>query len=114
VPFALAFFDRVRVVAASCELRDGYRHFRTDRITAPKSTAPGGPPILGIPSQDTGGLKGLYSRFRHSVGIVRYDAYSLSPDGSQAVGTFHARTRQPWSGARALDEARSQSFSGVA
>jgi predicted DNA-binding transcriptional regulator YafY len=33
-PFALAFFDRVRVVAAWCELRQGYRHFRTDRIAA--------------------------------------------------------------------------------
>lgn len=38
-PFALAFFDRVRVVAAWCELRDGYRHFRTDRITALKPSA---------------------------------------------------------------------------
>jgi len=35
-PFALAFYDRVRVVVAWCELRDGYRHFRTDRITALK------------------------------------------------------------------------------
>ena len=33
-PFALAYFDRVRVVAAWCELRDGFRHFRTDRIDA--------------------------------------------------------------------------------
>ncbi|SFJ71656.1 YafY family protein [Bradyrhizobium sp. Gha] len=33
------FFDRVRVVVAWCELREGYRHFRTDRITALKSTA---------------------------------------------------------------------------
>ncbi len=33
-PFALAFYDRVRVVVAWCELREGYRHFRTDRITA--------------------------------------------------------------------------------
>jgi predicted DNA-binding transcriptional regulator YafY len=33
-PFALAFFDRVRMVVAWCELRDGYRHFRTDRIAA--------------------------------------------------------------------------------
>jgi predicted DNA-binding transcriptional regulator YafY len=33
-PFALAFFDRVRVVAAWCELRQGFRHFRTDRIAA--------------------------------------------------------------------------------
>jgi predicted DNA-binding transcriptional regulator YafY len=33
-PVALAFYDRVRVVVAYCELREGYRHFRTDRITA--------------------------------------------------------------------------------
>ena len=33
-PIALAFYDRVRVVVAWCELRDGYRHFRTDRIVA--------------------------------------------------------------------------------
>ncbi len=35
-PFALAFFDRVRIVVAWCELRGGYRHFRTDRIAALK------------------------------------------------------------------------------
>jgi predicted DNA-binding transcriptional regulator YafY len=31
-PFALGFFDRVRVVAAWCELRQNFRSFRTDRI----------------------------------------------------------------------------------
>jgi predicted DNA-binding transcriptional regulator YafY len=31
-PFALGFFDRVRVIAAWCELREDLRHFRTDRI----------------------------------------------------------------------------------
>jgi len=31
-PIALAFFDRARVVVAWCELRNGFRHFRTDRI----------------------------------------------------------------------------------
>ncbi|CAO3415050.1 Transcriptional regulator, DeoR family [Azospirillum doebereinerae] len=31
-PFALAFFDRVRVMVAWCELRQAFRHFRTDRI----------------------------------------------------------------------------------
>jgi predicted DNA-binding transcriptional regulator YafY len=31
-PFALAFFERVRVVVAWCELRRDMRHFRTDRI----------------------------------------------------------------------------------
>jgi predicted DNA-binding transcriptional regulator YafY len=33
-PIALAFFDRVRVVVAWCELRQAFRHFRTDRIAA--------------------------------------------------------------------------------
>ena len=31
-PFAVGFFEKVRVVVAWCELRDDYRHFRTDRI----------------------------------------------------------------------------------
>ncbi len=31
-PFALGFFDRVRVVVAWCELRQDMRHFRSDRI----------------------------------------------------------------------------------
>lgn len=33
-PIALAFFDRARILAAWCELRQGFRHFRTDRIAA--------------------------------------------------------------------------------
>ena len=33
-PFAVGFFDRVRVVVAWCELRQDFRHFRTDRIMA--------------------------------------------------------------------------------
>ncbi|KAA0580231.1 YafY family transcriptional regulator [Azospirillum sp. B21] len=33
-PFALGFFDRVRVMVAWCELRQSFRHFRTDRILA--------------------------------------------------------------------------------
>ncbi len=32
-PFALSFFDHVRVVVAWCELRQDFRHFRTDRIS---------------------------------------------------------------------------------
>lgn len=31
-PFALAFFDRVRIVVAWCELRRDFRHFRSDRL----------------------------------------------------------------------------------
>jgi predicted DNA-binding transcriptional regulator YafY len=37
-PFALAFFDSVRMVVAWCELRQGYRHFRTDRIGSLQAT----------------------------------------------------------------------------
>jgi len=37
-PFALGFFERVRMVAAWCEMRKDYRHFRTDRIRSLKLT----------------------------------------------------------------------------
>lgn len=33
-PFALGYFDRALILAAWCELREGYRHFRIDRIQA--------------------------------------------------------------------------------
>ncbi|WP_312527389.1 YafY family protein [Comamonas sp.] len=33
-PFAMAYFDRSRVVSAWCELRQGFRHFRADRVHA--------------------------------------------------------------------------------
>ena len=31
-PFALGYFDRVRMIVAWCELRQGFRSFRTDRV----------------------------------------------------------------------------------
>ncbi|KTD24458.1 helix-turn-helix transcriptional regulator [Legionella maceachernii] len=31
-PFAIGFFDQVRVLAAWCEIRQSFRHFRIDRI----------------------------------------------------------------------------------
>ena len=31
-PFAVGYFDQTRVVAAWCEMRRDFRHFRTDRI----------------------------------------------------------------------------------
>ena len=37
-PFALAFFERARVVVAWCELRRDYRSFRTDRIKTLRTT----------------------------------------------------------------------------
>ena len=33
-PMAVAYFETVRVIVAWCELRKGFRHFRTDRIAA--------------------------------------------------------------------------------
>jgi predicted DNA-binding transcriptional regulator YafY len=37
-PVAVAFFERVRVVVAWCELRQAFRHFRTDRIASAELT----------------------------------------------------------------------------
>jgi len=37
-PIALGFFERVRVLAAWCELRKDFRHFRTDRIVTLRRT----------------------------------------------------------------------------
>jgi predicted DNA-binding transcriptional regulator YafY len=37
-PFVIGFFDSLRVVGAWCELRQGYRHFRTDRIAVLEPT----------------------------------------------------------------------------
>jgi predicted DNA-binding transcriptional regulator YafY len=37
-PIAMAFYDRRQTVAAWCELRNAFRHFRTDRITAIAAT----------------------------------------------------------------------------
>lgn len=33
-PFAMAYFERSRVVSAWCELRQDFRHFRADRVHA--------------------------------------------------------------------------------
>ena len=38
-PIALGFFDRIRMLAAWCELRQDFRHFRTDRIAKLRETA---------------------------------------------------------------------------
>ncbi|OBQ59257.1 helix-turn-helix transcriptional regulator [Mesorhizobium erdmanii] len=37
-PFALGFFDKVRVVVAWCEMRQDFRHFRADRISGLNAT----------------------------------------------------------------------------
>jgi predicted DNA-binding transcriptional regulator YafY len=38
-PVALGFFESLRVLAAWCELRQDFRHFRTDRITSVRESA---------------------------------------------------------------------------
>ena len=37
-PFLIAYFDSTKVIAAWCELRNDFRHFRTDRISAVEAT----------------------------------------------------------------------------
>lgn len=37
-PIALTYYERVRLLAAWCELRQAFRHFRTDRIAALRET----------------------------------------------------------------------------
>lgn len=37
-PFAMAFFDRARLIAAWCELRQDFRHFRADRVAQLQDT----------------------------------------------------------------------------
>ncbi len=37
-PFAMAFLSEVRLLAAWCELRGGFRHFRADRVRALEDT----------------------------------------------------------------------------
>lgn len=37
-PFAMGFFDRVRILVAWCELRQAIRHFRADRIMSLTTT----------------------------------------------------------------------------
>lgn len=37
-PIALGFFDKLRMVVGWCELRQDFRHFRTDRMTSAKDT----------------------------------------------------------------------------
>lgn len=58
-PFALAFFEGRRLLAAWCELRDAQRHFRIDRISAAATLAERYP----VPRQQ------LIDRWRSEHGI---------------------------------------------
>ncbi len=65
-PFALAFFETVRVVVAWCELRRDYRAFRADRI-------------LRMEVSDT-----RYPRRRHRL-MQEWKATGSGPQGAQAA-----------------------------
>jgi predicted DNA-binding transcriptional regulator YafY len=61
-PFALAFFDGARLLAAWCELRADYRHFRIDRID----------------SVDSAGT--CYPTRRHTLLAAWRAAHQIDPD----------------------------------
>lgn len=58
-PFALGFFEDTRVVAAWCETRQGFRHFRADRITG----------IEPLPGRYPERREALLKRWRQVEGI---------------------------------------------
>lgn len=58
-PFALGFFEETRVVVAWCETRQGFRHFRADRIGA----------IEPIPGRYPERRHALLKRWRQAEGI---------------------------------------------
>ncbi|AJE97289.1 helix-turn-helix transcriptional regulator [Pandoraea apista] len=58
-PFALGFFERVRMIVAWCELREGFRHFRADRIEA----------MTVIETRYPRGRRALLKAWRETTGI---------------------------------------------
>lgn len=63
-PFALAFFDQVRLLVGWCELRQDFRSFRTDRIAEAR--------LLDM--RYPGRRQALLKRWRESQGISSADA----------------------------------------
>lgn len=63
-PFALSFFDSARVLVAWCELRQGFRHFRTDRITEAET----------LESRYPQRRQALLRQWREAEGIPQRDA----------------------------------------
>jgi predicted DNA-binding transcriptional regulator YafY len=58
-PIALTFYERTRILAAWCELRDGFRHFRTDRIAAAAATAERYPRRRRVLMKEWRGIEGV-------------------------------------------------------
>ena len=66
-PLALTYFETVRLVVGWCELRSGFRHFRTDRIISMR--------ILGAryPGRRAALLKQWYQEVRHYMADTKPD-----------------------------------------
>jgi predicted DNA-binding transcriptional regulator YafY len=62
-PISLTFYDRVRVLAAWCELRQGFRHFRTDRVMSLAETPDRFPPARRV----------LMKEWRQATGLPELD-----------------------------------------
>lgn len=59
-PFILAYSEDVRLIVAWCELRTGFRHFRTDRVLAAE--------LLGPSPDRVTVLRRKWEQARHRVG----------------------------------------------
>ena len=58
-PIALTFYERTRILAAWCELRQGFRHFRTDRIAAAAPIAERYPRRRRVLMKEWRGVEGI-------------------------------------------------------
>ena len=58
-PFALGFFDKMRVIVAWCELRQDFRHFRTDRLSRLEATDIRYPKRRQVPLQEWRDAQGI-------------------------------------------------------
>ncbi|MDB5541350.1 MAG: DNA-binding protein [Devosia sp.] len=61
-PFVIGFFDKVRVVAGWCELRQDYRSFRIDRISSMEVTGMRYPPRRAVMLKEWREREGVPSR----------------------------------------------------
>ncbi len=57
-PFAMAFFDQRRILAAWCELRQDFRHFRADRVRC----------VTDLQERYPGSRSGLIERWSQQLG----------------------------------------------
>lgn len=69
-PFLLSYFDGGRLISAWCELRDGIRHFRTDRIAS----------LSEVSSR--------YPRRRHDLMKLWRESESFGPCAQMTTATF--------------------------